>query len=260
MGFRSISGSKKGFFPLELIFSMLGYVVAVFVIIIVLNISSCVLDKDKAESGISGKAETAAGLRAEAQLSSYLRTQIPAKDELFTKLDWLKEKRDRNFAFAQGFDVPKAKAFLEKYPDVYSGKDYSGFISALQAIYATSSNERGDVKEAFEAVTAAMFLRAFGDGRKEDGYVFYVLPIGVDFENSDNGKPSSITSLCSLANYDLCVEAGSESYDAALHSDTFVALYREPFQAVQLVPLADNSIAKVEFRYYPELASRLPGP
>ncbi|MBI2580771.1 hypothetical protein HYV85_03085 [Candidatus Woesearchaeota archaeon] len=237
---------KRGFFPLELVFSALGYIVAVAILILILNIP--LLDKGKAESSISGKAETAAGLRAEGQLSSYLQTQMPAKSELFAKLDWLKERHDKESVFA-GFDVPKAKAFLEKYPDVYSGEDYSGFISALHAIYTASSNEKDDVKEAFKAVTGVMFLRAVGDGRKADGHLFYVLPLGVDFENSDKGKPSAKTSICTQPHYDLCVEAG-----------TYGVAIGVPFQAVQLVPLADSSIAKVEFRYYTEWDSWLPGP
>ena len=164
---RCLGKSKKGQFGFDLmdIFSYIGYFVVVLLIIIILSLPSCLtgIKTDKAQSKLHEKTQAMALVSADAQLTSYLRTQMPGKDELFakpnSKLNWLDEHRNflKTSAVDQttgtplpdvkvNLDVVKAKGFLENHPEVYVDKDYSEFLSSLQAIYATNKNEQGDVK------------------------------------------------------------------------------------------------------------------
>src|SRR3989338_4232549 len=235
---------KKGF-ALEMIFSALGYFLCVFVIVVLLNISGCILNKEAVSSSVSCRADTAASLRAEVQLAAYMRTQIPSSTELFAKLDWLKGKHDKEFAFANGFDPEAAVKFLDKHPEVYSGKDYAGFIRSIYAYYLETGDKDG-VKSTFNAVTAVLFFRSKGDKQIKDGHLYYLFPVGVDFCVLD-------LELCDLGYkvYDLC--AGYLPQQLAYQGRTAV-------KAESWVPLADNRMARVELLYYPEFEAWLQGP
>ncbi len=241
---------KQGQLGLLDIFSYILYFIAFLVILLLLNIQGC---KEKVQSDIGIDANfrpLEASVRADAQLNSYLRTQMPEKELLFTRIGWLEAKQKGGFVFAKGFDLEKAKDFLERYPEVYDGKDYSEFISSLQAVYESDVKEKEGIQEAFKAATAAMFLRAVEDDEAFGGTLYYFLPIGVDFDNLDKGKPGDEKYLCGTGKYELCT-------DGYLPDEFF---YIVPVSAVQITPLADGEMAKVELRYVREFRARLPKP
>ncbi len=252
--------SKRGQFGFDLadIFSYIGYFIVVLIIIIVLSLPSCLtgIDTKKADEKLQEKADAAALVSADSQLISYLRTQMPGKDELFAKLGWLDQQKkyfkttvinQETGASLPGevkLDVGQAKDFLNRHPEVYAGKDYSEFISSLQAVYASGKDEQDDVKMAFKAVTAAMFIRGFSDAKKQGGYIYYLFPVSVDFQNRNPGESGD------EGDYDLSVEI--------LPSE--MLLERKPVQSILVVPLADSTLAKVRLTYYSERSSWLPQP
>ncbi|MBI2175832.1 hypothetical protein HYU40_00595 [Candidatus Woesearchaeota archaeon] len=256
--------SKRGQFGFDLadIFSYIGYFIVVLIIIIILNIPSCLtgIDTKKADSKLQEKADSMALVSADTQIASYLRTQMPERTELFAKLDWLEQHK--NFLRTSvvdpetgitlpaevKLDVGQAKAFLNSHPDVYADKDYSGFISSLQAVYAAEKKEQNNVKMAFKAVTTALFIRGFSNGKKldknNDGYTYYLSPVSVDFQNSNPGESGRDS------DYDLSVEI--------LPGEMLPE--RTPVQSIQVIPLADLTLAKIRLTYHPERSSWLPQP
>ncbi len=255
-----LNKSKRGQFGFDLadIFSYIGYFIVVLIIIIVLSLPSCLtgIDTKKADLKLQEKASSMALVSADTQLTSYLRTQMPGRDELLAKLGWLEQHKaelhtsifDKSTGTSWpgkvGLDIGQAKDFLNRHPEVYAGRDYSEFISSLQAIYATDKDEQDDVKMAFKAVTAAMFIRGFGDAKKPGGYIYYLFPVSVDFQNRNPGESGD------EGDYDLSVEI--------LPSE--MLLERKPVQSILVIPLADSTLAKVRLTYYPERSSWLPQP
>ena len=148
--------------------------------------------------------------------------------------------------------------FLDGHPELFTKKDYSGFISSLHVIYSTGSGkDRGDVEETFRAVSAAMFLRALKDYPKKGQYLFYLLPLAVDFSPKDF-NPSNKADMRDV--YKLCVEVLPSQIVPATQDPlgNYIPIIKVISQSVQVVPLVDNTLAKIEFRYYPELPSTLP--
>lgn len=248
---------KNGQFGLEKIFSYIIYGLAVMVFIVLVNLPGCILDKGQLKAVIESDATLKAEVKAEAQLNSYLRAQMPDKALLFERLDWLKNKKKEGYVFAGQFDegkVKRVKEFTDGNPEAYVGKDYSGFISSLQAIYAVSNNDgKNRIKEAFELVTAAMFFRSARDKTQKIGHVLYALPIAVDFDPKDLKPSRTDYSLCTL-------EKDFKEFEVCSDNRPYELFYAKFWQAVQAVPLHDGGFAKVELRYYPEPLSWLPKP
>lgn len=256
--------SKKGQFGFEIvdIFSYLGYFIAVLIILIILILPSCLtgIDSDKAGEKLQEKTEAMAQLKADAQLASFLRTQIPGKAELFAKLDWLDKHKDllRTSTFLDQtgtsppekvkLDIGQTKGFLNSHPEVYADNDYSEFISSLYSVYAANKNEKGNAKMAFKVVTTVLFIRGFSNGKKldknNDGYTYYLFPLSVDFQNSNPGE------LDKGSNYDLSIGI----------TPSEMLPERKPAQSIQVVPLADSTLAEVRLDYYTEHSSWLPQP
>ena len=249
-----ILAGKKGQFGLVKIMSYLVYGLAVIGFTVLVNLPSCVLDKGHLKAVIEPDATLTAAIRADAQLGSYLRTQLPDKALLFERLDWLENKNKEGYTFADQFDskkVKRVKEFIDDHPEAYADKDYSAFLTGLQAIYVLSDSDGKDrVKETFKLVTAAMFFRSAKDKTKKIGHVLYVLPIAVDFDPKDL-KPSlsDAGSICALPEFEVCYE----NIPYELSFDKFL-------QAVQAIPIHDAGFAKVELRYYPESRLWLPQP
>lgn len=256
-------GCKRGQFGLLDAASYLLYLIGVLVIVLFLNIGGCVIKNKEAKAGIMAEVNLASSLKADAQLDSYLRTDVvlPDKAELFAKLDWFEKNKNTKYikelVSQLKIDVAKVKDFLDRHPEAYADKDYSGFISSLHAFYASGNkNDKEDAERAFKAVTAAMFLRAVEDYPKRGEYVFYLLPIGVDF-NPKDFKPSEKEDLCKVS--ELCAYyLPSEVIPEIENPLVYIPPYKFSSQAVQVIPLADSTLAKVEFRYYPEFKSWLP--
>lgn len=253
---------KKGQFGFDIadVFSYFGYFIAVLILIVILSIPSCLtgLNTNKADSNLQERTGAMALVAADAQLASYLRAQMPGKDELFAKLDWVEQHKkffktsvvDRvvtGTALPKDveLDVVQVRGFLDSHPDVYADKDYSEFISSLQAVYSAGGKDEQDaVKMAFKVVTAAMFVRAIIYPKKGDSYLYYLFPLSVDFQNRNSGKSGDDS------DYDLSVGI----------MPTEMLPEREPLQSIQAIPLADSTIAKARLDYYPELLSGLPQP
>lgn len=252
---------KKGI--IVKVFSYIAYFIGALVLILLLNIAGCLIDNKKAEAAIEVDVNLAASVRADAQLGSYLRTMVPPKAGLDERLEWLEKNKDTKYVKellnSIKIDFGDVKGFLDKHPEVYEGKDYSEFISGLHAIYSTGSDdEKKVVKQAFRAVTAIMFLSAVKDFPKKGESLFYLLPLGVDFSPSDF-KPSSEEDVCST--YELCAQyLPPEVIPRTDNPLIYIPPQMFASQSVQAIPLADASVAKVEFRYYPEHKSMLPEP
>ncbi len=263
MGIKLI-GRKKGQLGLVDIFSMLLYFVAVFILILLLNLGGCLIKNKEARAAIEADVSLATYVRADAQLNSYLRTAIPEKAELDKKMEWLEKNPNPQFSKqlkSLKIDFGKANGFLSKYPEVYANQDYSGFIGGLHTIHSTGGkSEKEGAEQAFKAVTAALFLRAVEDYPKKGEYLFYLLPLSVDFDPSDFG-PSTKENMCEVS-YELCAQYLPQEVvpSPILMKGVYISPTRFSSQSVQAFPLADLSVAKIEFRYYPELKSKLPQP
>ncbi|MBI2143630.1 hypothetical protein HYU17_00570 [Candidatus Woesearchaeota archaeon] len=263
---------KKGQFGLLDIASYLLFFVSVAILILLLNLGGQFLKNKEARASLDVDVNLASFAKADAQLDSYLRTDLPGKDELLEKIQWLEENKNKNpyiTELKKQLDLKKAREILEAYPEVYEGKDYSGFISGLHALYY-SGEDRGKVWDAFRAVTAVMFLRSVKDYPKRGEFMFYLLPVGVDFDPEDL-KPSSNEDLCGRSGFELCIRYFPEimvpqmnkEYEEASGAVLAGRTARKPArrfssQAVQAIPVANSGLAKVEFRYYHEFKSWLP--
>lgn len=252
---------KKGI--IVKVFSYIAYGIGVLVLILLLNLAGCLIKNKEAKAAIEVDVNLAASVRADAQLGSYLRTVVPSKAGLNERLEWLEKNKDTKYIKELlkniKIDFGDVKGFLDKHPEVYEGKDYSEFVSGLHAIYsAGNGDEKETVKQTFRAVTTTMFLRAVKDFPKKGGSLFYLLPLGVDFNPADM-KPSSDEDMCDK--YTLCAQyLPSEIIPRIEDPLIYIPPQRFASQSVQAIPLADASVAKVEFRYYPELKSMLPQP
>ena len=249
MGKVALFKKKNGQLGLVDIFSMMLYFFVALILLLVLNIAGCFLT-DKAEAAIGVNVDLAASVRADAQLDSMLRTEMPDKIALTEKLDTLEKFKPGNF----DVNINKVKEFLDKHPELYANVDYSEFISRLHALYGSDEDM---VKQTFKAVTAALFMRAVKDYPKKGGYTFYLLPVGVKF-NPVNFKPSSRSDICS--DYDLCVQYLPPQIVPQTQKEAgeYTPIYKAASQPVQVIPLAGDAMAKVEFRYYGELPAALP--
>ena len=252
---------KNGQLGLVDVFSYILYFLSVIVIIFLLNIAGCVA-KGKAEAAIGADVSLSSSVRADSQLNSYLRTKMPDKAELDKKLDWLEKNPSPQFANQLkklNVNFGKAKDFFNKYPETYEGQDYSKFIAGLHAIYSAGvEGDKEGAEQAFKAATAAMFLRAVEDYPKKGEYLFYLLPVGVDFNPSDF-NPFDKEDLCEEV--ELCAQLLPVEIIPNLEDPLiYIPPQRLSSQSVQVIPLADSTLAKVEFRYFPERESRLPKP
>lgn len=253
---------KKGQLGLVDIFSMIMYFIAVLIILLILNIAGCFID-NKAKAALGTDADLAKSVKADAQLNSMLATQMPDAAGLKAKLDQLDSfNRDKNSNLYKKIDVNfgEVQGFLNSHPELFKKKDYSGFIAGLNVIYKTgTAKDQNNVVKTFKAVSAAMFLRALKDYPKKGEYLYYLLPVGVDF-NPKDFKPSSNDEMCDA--YTLCVEVlPPEIIPEVLYTPgAYIPITKVISQSVQLLPLVDSTIAKIEFRYYPELPSTLPQP
>src|SRR3989338_2450582 len=208
MGKVALFKKKNGQLGLVDIFSMMLYFFVALILLLVLNIAGCFLT-DKAEAAIGVNVDLAASVRADAQLDSMLRTEMPdanAPNGLKVKLQQLeswdrnKDSNLHNLHVKIGVNFDAVNVFLDRHPELDAKMDYSEFISRLHALYGSDEDM---VKQTFKAVTAALFMRAVKDYPKKGGYTFYLLPVGVKF-NPVNFKPSSRSDICS--DYDLCVQ------------------------------------------------------
>jgi hypothetical protein len=139
--------NKKGI--LDTVMSWLLFAFYVLTIIMVMSICGCATTcKKDVASGINTDSGGIADLRASEQLSAYLRTGMPDAAMLNSMVDALDGKEGMSINVGLG----NAKAFLEKHPEVYVGKDYAGFLVSL---YPYSEDD--DARNAFDAVTRAMF-------------------------------------------------------------------------------------------------------
>ena len=255
MNKKGLEGRKA---QITIFFGILAYIIVAAIAVLLLNIAGCLI-AGKAEAAIDVNVDLSKSVRADSQLNSMLGVQMPDSGSLRAKLDWLMSSKNPDFSKKLDVDFKAVKAFLDKNPELYSKKDYSEFISGLQVIYASgSSSGKQNVEQTFRAVTAALFLRALNDYPKKGEYIFYLLPVGVDFSPNDL-KPSNKADMCK--DYDLCAQL-LPSQIIPKTQDPFVNNYvpvqKVTSQAVQVIPLADYTLAKVEFRYYPEFASALP--
>jgi len=152
--------NKKGILEWDRIASWFLYGLVVFFVVLLLQLGGC--NPDKVRRGIESDAGMLLDIRASAQLSAYLRTDMPDLDTLSDKMLSLK---DKGF-LTEGRDEI-AIDFLEKHPELYVGKNYGEFISGL---YAYREDREGEDREdprlfeteaslAFETVTMAMFHR-----------------------------------------------------------------------------------------------------
>lgn len=223
---------KRGFIPLQDLFSYFAYFLMFFTFVILLNfLPSCLIDKDKAESSIQSRVDAVAASKADVQLTAYLRTHMPTRTELYGKLDWLRQKE----LFGSD-DVKDAKELLEEYPELLDS-DYASFIRGLYSVHSSDSGSQENVKAAFKAVTGAMFVQGVSDNREKGGFWFYVLPLGVDFDTSD------------------------PAYDLFVQNLPYKFVSQRSFaKAVQPLPLPDGKTAIIELRHYSEFRSWLPGP
>lgn len=244
---------KKGQLGLVDIFSMMLYFFVALILLLVLNIAGCFLTS-KTEASIGVDVNLATSVRADAQLDSMLRTMMPDANGLKAKLDFLKNSGKPDFSRKLNVNFADAKKFLDNNPELYAKVDYSEFISRLHALYPSNKDM---VEHTFKAVTAAMFMRAAKDYPKKGEYTFYLLPVGVKFNPADL-KPSSRSDICS--DYDLCVQYLPPEVvpQTQKESGKYAPIYKAASQPVQAIPLADYTIAKVEFRYYRELSFALP--
>ena len=169
--FKAMLKSRKGLDFWDIFWYMFYFLVA-FIIIFLLNIAGCVIKDKEAKAGIGADVSLAAVIRADAQLDSYLRTQMPGKGELLEKMGWLEKNKNANYIKSLvkelNFDFGKVEDFLNKHPEVYADRDYSGFISSLHPFYVSGDKkDKEDAERVFKAVTAAMFIRAVIDYPKK---------------------------------------------------------------------------------------------
>lgn len=172
---------KKAQFGLDTLASYLVFGTFLLFTIIALNISGCGSSKKRVEVGLESDTGVIAELRASEQLSAYLRTDMPDKGALIAKILSLEGKesiKDGIDSLNDGINTGNAISFLEQRPEVYVGKTYGGFISALYV-----HKDDNEVKNVFNTVTRAMFYRKLftedaraGTGRAEEFYEFYSTP------------------------------------------------------------------------------------
>ncbi len=141
---------KRAQFGLDTLMSYLLFAVFLIFTILALTLSGCGSNKDKIKYGLKSDEGTIAELRASEQLTAYLSTDIPAKDVLYGRIDEAKDK----FKAGTPFNSVKAKEFLDGHPEVYVGRTYGGFISAIY-----DYRDDGRVNDVFDAVTKALFYR-----------------------------------------------------------------------------------------------------
>jgi hypothetical protein len=164
--------NKKGLLELDRVASYILYGLVLFFIILVLNIGGC--SPDKVKQGITSDDRGFAALRASEQLSAYLRTEMPDFGTLKASINSLIGKGSIEFSLEGGkLKTDKVIEFLEKHPEVYVGKTYGGFISALYAY-----KDESLVDEVFDTTTKALFhmhtypksVRDVNEGRLDDIY------------------------------------------------------------------------------------------
>lgn len=248
--------NKKGQFGMLRIFSYALYAFGAIVLIITLSLAttSCALQNKEAKAEIGNEAGLYAAVKADTQLNSYLRTDMPAKNELFERLDWLEKNKNTKYVKelmgALKIDFKSARDFLEKHPETVSDRDYSGFITALHAVHISGNDaDKESVRQTFKAATAALFLRSVNDYPRKGERVFYLLPLTVDFNPADFWA-SKEQNPC--GNAELCAYYLPAIIAPGAGNSKFVS------HAINPVPLADHTAAKVEFWYYPEIKHTLP--
>ncbi len=138
---------KRAQFGLDTLMSYFLFAVFFIFTILALTLSGCGSNK-RIEYGLESDRGAVAELRASGQLSAYLATAIPAKDALYGGIDGARDK----FRAGTPFNSVKAKEFLDEHPEVYVGRTYGGFISAIY-----DYRDDGRVNDAFDAVTKALF-------------------------------------------------------------------------------------------------------
>ena len=250
---------KKGEMGLVDIFSIILYFICVLILSLILSIAGCLINTKK-KASIEVEVGLAESVKADSQLTSMLRTQMPDYDGLIKKLGQLKAFNDnKNFNFKDKikFNYGGVQTFLDGHRELFTKKDYSEFISGLYVIYKTGK-DKDSLKDTFKAVSAALFLRGLKDYPEKGEYMLYMLPIGVKF-SPDDMKPSDNTDMC--VDYDLCVEylpSDLVPQTQDLATGDYVPIIKTASRTIQAIPLTDDNLAKVEFRYYPEVKSTLP--
>ncbi len=141
---------KKAQFGLDTLLSYLLFGIFLVFTMIALTLSGCGSNRHKVERGIGVDDGGLANLMASEQLSAYLATGIPEKDVLYKRVD----AAERMFAAGTPFDSRKAKEFLDRHPEVYAGRSYAEFVSAIY-----DYRDDAAVNDAFDAVTKAVFYR-----------------------------------------------------------------------------------------------------
>lgn len=274
----AMTGKRKGQLALVDAFSYMMYFLAVLVIIFLLNIYGCVQKNQQQNNRIDTDVTLASSVRADAQLASMLRTRISPED-LYDRLEWMRNYKEQDFGSGLRIDdsnpfskddpfkdvedflclPPKEPGKCPKgsRPELIAGKDYSEFIQDIHVIYTSGSPDKGKAANAFNAVTAALFMRTtigkIRRGGRVENITWYYLPgVSVKFDTTDM-KPGVGQKECLKQgnSYDLCAEYLVET--AALPAQMLT-------HVTQPIPLANSSMAKVGFGYYRETVSNLPKP
>jgi len=208
------------------VFSIIAYAIVLMIVLMFLKIPGCDPSK-QAQETIQSDDKEVIELRAAEQLSAYLRTEMPDLNELNSKIDSLASKGDltlhkRENAGSRYIDSNGAKQFLKEHPEIYVGKTYGEFISALYA-YRDSEEE---VKNVFDVVTKALFYKK----QVVDGVEEYYTDMIIVMYNSGEGDPY----YRDLANvfYDFGDLVGG--IDLSLSSSM-------KFKAIQMLPVSDKS-------------------
>jgi len=266
---------KKGAFSLLDCFSYLIYFLAFWVAVMILSVTltGCGHKNYSVDEKIKDDFSVANTVRADLQLDSMLRTKIPSTADLGAKFDWMKGYQTQKFAGVFGMqdgDFDKVKVFLSQHPELTENQDYAGFIRGLKPLYDSETAEQmkkyGMIKETrqtqitFTAVTAVMFMRSLkhkSSGSSKSDEWYYLPGISVDY-NPANMDPRVGINTCEYVGNQgpntLCTEYIGDIRFAYLVLPAGTILTH----VVQAIPLADGSIAKVDFGYPPETVSTLP--